>query len=53
MPGNWKDYPEYPFCGRRCKQIDLGRWLGEEYRVASRRADDDRSSPGEDGADTR
>lgn len=20
-----------PFCSARCKQIDLGRWLGEEY----------------------
>lgn len=23
----------YPFCGERCWAIDLGRWLGEEYRV--------------------
>ena len=22
-----------PFCGERCKLIDLGKWLGEEYRV--------------------
>ena len=21
----------YPFCGERCKLIDLGRWLGERY----------------------
>ncbi len=50
MPGNWADYPDYPFCTPRCKRIDLGRWLGEDYRVA---ADDDRgrSTPGEDGAD--
>jgi len=20
-----------PFCSRRCKQIDAGRWLGEAY----------------------
>ena len=26
--------PEYrPFCSARCKQIDLGRWLGETYRM--------------------
>ena len=49
MPGNWADYPDYPFCSRRCKTIDLGRWLGEEYKVAS--ADADRSTPGEDGRD--
>lgn len=33
MPGNWADYPEYPFCTRRCKLVDLGRWLGEGYKV--------------------
>jgi endogenous inhibitor of DNA gyrase (YacG/DUF329 family) len=28
--------PEHrPFCSARCKQIDLGRWLGESYRIAS------------------
>jgi endogenous inhibitor of DNA gyrase (YacG/DUF329 family) len=25
--------PFFPFCGERCKLIDLGRWLGEKYRV--------------------
>jgi endogenous inhibitor of DNA gyrase (YacG/DUF329 family) len=23
----------FPFCCERCRLIDLGRWLGEEYRV--------------------
>jgi endogenous inhibitor of DNA gyrase (YacG/DUF329 family) len=22
-----------PFCSRRCKTIDLGRWLGEGYSI--------------------
>ncbi len=22
-----------PFCGERCRLVDLGKWLGEEYRV--------------------
>ena len=22
-----------PFCSRRCADIDLGRWLGERYRI--------------------
>jgi len=22
-----------PFCSQRCARIDLGRWLGEEYRL--------------------
>ena len=24
-----------PFCSRRCADIDLGRWLSEEYRIPS------------------
>ncbi len=23
-----------PFCGERCKLIDLGKWANEDYRVA-------------------
>lgn len=29
-----KEWPEWPFCSKRCKTIDLGRWLGESYRIA-------------------
>lgn len=25
--------PSFPFCSPRCKAIDLGKWLSEEYRV--------------------
>ncbi len=25
--------PLGPFCSNRCKMVDLGKWLGEEYRV--------------------
>jgi endogenous inhibitor of DNA gyrase (YacG/DUF329 family) len=25
----------YPFCSERCHLVDLGRWLNEDYRVAS------------------
>lgn len=25
----------FPFCSPRCKTIDLGKWLNEEYRVPS------------------
>ena len=24
---------QFPFCSERCQLVDLGRWLGEEYRV--------------------
>jgi endogenous inhibitor of DNA gyrase (YacG/DUF329 family) len=34
-----------PFCSKRCADIDLGRWLGEAYRIpttdASSSDDDD------------
>ena len=23
-----------PFCSQRCKDIDLGRWLNEEYAIS-------------------
>ena len=32
--------PAYPFCSKRCRMVDLGRWLGEEYRVPDRQADE-------------
>lgn len=22
-----------PFCSDRCRQVDLNRWLGEQYRI--------------------
>lgn len=25
--------PSFPFCSPRCRAVDLGKWLGEEYRV--------------------
>lgn len=27
-----------PFCSVRCQQVDLGRWLSEEYRVPAESA---------------
>jgi endogenous inhibitor of DNA gyrase (YacG/DUF329 family) len=23
----------FPFCSERCRLVDLGKWLGEEYRI--------------------
>jgi endogenous inhibitor of DNA gyrase (YacG/DUF329 family) len=28
------EWPQFPFCSERCQLIDLGRWLGERYRIA-------------------
>ena len=30
----WRGLPMYPFCSKRCRMIDLGRWLGEDYRIS-------------------
>ncbi len=32
--------PAFPFCSPRCKQVDLGKWLGEEYRVPEKAPDE-------------
>lgn len=32
--------PAKPFCSDRCRLIDLGRWLGEEYHVPDEEAGD-------------
>lgn len=52
MPAAWTEYPEYPFCSKRCKLIDLGRWLNEDYKVAAPPDpgdDENRSTPAGDG----
>lgn len=33
---DWQDNPYRPFCSERCKLIDLGKWVNEEYRVPGR-----------------
>lgn len=30
----------FPFCSPRCKTIDLGKWLNEDYRIPAEDADD-------------
>jgi endogenous inhibitor of DNA gyrase (YacG/DUF329 family) len=44
----------YPFCSDRCRLVDLGRWLGEQYRIPGPRAGDgapERSRGAEDEED--
>jgi uncharacterized protein len=42
---DWEKSLYRPFCSERCKALDLGRWLAEEYRVP---AGDDEEPDGED-----
>lgn len=32
--GAWFDAPFGPFCSRRCKLVDLGKWFGEENVIS-------------------
>ena len=32
-PVEWKDNLFRPFCSERCKLVDLGRWVTDEYSV--------------------
>lgn len=25
---------QFPFCGERCRLLDLGKWLNEDYKVS-------------------
>ena len=36
-----------PFCSKRCSDVDLGRWLGEGYRVPT----NERPAEGQGGED--
>lgn len=44
--------PSSPFCSDRCRLLDLGRWLGEEYRIPGPLAGDGgaRTPPAEEDA---
>ena len=33
-PADLNAPPAGPFCSERCKLIDLGKWLGEDYRIS-------------------
>jgi uncharacterized protein len=46
MRGHQAEWPDYPFCSRRCRLIDLGRWLNEEYTLAP---EEDEEFPPEEG----
>ncbi len=43
------EWPCFPFCSSRCKTIDLGRWLGETYRLP---AEDSEDAPAPESPDT-
>jgi endogenous inhibitor of DNA gyrase (YacG/DUF329 family) len=48
--------PSWPFCSRRCADVDLARWLGGGYAIPGEPADpearDETTSPAADENDT-
>ncbi|MEW6214374.1 MAG: DNA gyrase inhibitor YacG [Nitrospirota bacterium] len=40
----WEENPWRPFCSERCKLIDLGKWISEEYRIAGEKAESEEQS---------
>jgi hypothetical protein len=40
------DNPHFPFCSERCRYVDLGKWFGEDYRIAVSPTSTERSLPG-------
>ncbi len=45
-PVEWTPEARFrPFCSARCKEIDLGAWASESYRIPVVEQDDDEDSP--------
>ena len=50
--GLWApENPNRPFCSERCKQIDLGCWASDSYRIGGAVSDEEAGSPGLDFPD--
>ncbi len=37
----WEENPWRPFCSERCKLLDFGKWVSEEYKIAGTQKDGD------------
>jgi len=35
------DAPDFPFCSKRCRMADLGKWFSGEYRISREIKDSD------------
>lgn len=33
LAGPLQEWPTFPFCSKKCRLIDLGRWLNGDYRL--------------------
>lgn len=37
----WEGNPWRPFCSERCKLVDLGAWVEEEYKIPAERSSEE------------
>ena len=44
--------PFRPFCSERCRDVDLGAWASESYRITGQVSDDEAGAPGLEFPDT-
>jgi endogenous inhibitor of DNA gyrase (YacG/DUF329 family) len=42
--------PSFPFCTARCKTIDLGKWMSEDYRIPATSSPSETGPPDGDGS---
>jgi endogenous inhibitor of DNA gyrase (YacG/DUF329 family) len=48
----WSEKNKFrPFCSERCKQIDLGCWASDSYRIGGAVSDEEAGTPGLDFPD--
>jgi len=39
--------PDFPFCGERCRLLDLGNWASEKYKISKPVIDESTPEPPE------
>lgn len=44
QPVSYHETATRPFCSERCRLLDLGKWLSEEYRVEVVETDEDETT---------
>lgn len=40
----WEENPWRPFCSERCKLVDLGKWVLEEYKIAGAKQEEEQDN---------
>ncbi|MFC1549360.1 DNA gyrase inhibitor YacG [Nitrospirota bacterium] len=43
----WEENPDRPFCSKRCRLMDLGKWVSQEYKVQGEGLDESEPGNGE------